>query len=140
MPSFAAIKAVILHPSEPKFLAIKHNLNGKEIWDLPGGQIDAGETPFETLHREAKEEVYLEIKIGKFLGFFWFLKELKPGEQVVCSVFQCITENPEAHFHNFDETDGNIVGGKWVTKAEFLEDKFMVGHPSLKEVVKNIDL
>lgn len=140
MPSFAAIKTVILHPAKPEFLAIKHNLNGKEIWDLPGGQIEIGETPFETLHREAKEEVGLEIKIGKFLGFFWFLKELKPGEQVVCSVFESTTQNPDAQFHNFDETDGNIIGCQWLNKKEFLHEKYLVGHPSLKEVIKNVDL
>lgn len=34
---FAAAKAVITHNN--KFLVIKQNIHGTEIWDLPGGRI-----------------------------------------------------------------------------------------------------
>jgi mutator protein MutT len=37
-------------------------------WSLPGGRIDAGETPYEAALRELREEVNLELKESDILG------------------------------------------------------------------------
>ena len=38
------------------------------LWDLPGGFMDEGEEPLDTLRRELREETGLELEPGAFLG------------------------------------------------------------------------
>ncbi|MBP0452804.1 NUDIX domain-containing protein [Kitasatospora sp. RG8] len=72
------------------------------LWHLPGGGIDPGEQPQETLARELHEETGLELRSARLvdarsysahrLGVHWHLVglfyrvELKPGRPVVTEV------------------------------------------------------
>lgn len=38
-----------------------------EYWDVPGGMVEVGEKPSDAAIRETKEEVNLDIKVGKVL-------------------------------------------------------------------------
>lgn len=48
-------------------LFVKHIKKEKEYWLLPGGGVDYGETFQESLKREFKEEVNLEIEVKEML-------------------------------------------------------------------------
>ncbi len=53
------------------FLFLKRSASscwGANKWDLPGGKMDQGETPKETLKREVKEETGQTIKCPELVG------------------------------------------------------------------------
>lgn len=126
----AAVKAVILNEKDQILVLVQEN-NGRKIIDLPGGKVEFGENPYDTLRRELKEEVFVDlVSIEKCLGVWYFIKQGKE-EQIVCTTFLCkvsgsldITKNPAQE---------SIIEAKFVSKDEFLK---IVDNISLKDLIR----
>lgn len=84
--------AVILDENK-QILLMHRNTTNLIQWELPGGKIELNETPEQTVQRELKEELNIDIEIKRYLGFkefkdsdecilkyHWFLCEIKAGE------------------------------------------------------------
>jgi len=39
-----------------------------ELWEFPGGKVEAGESPEAALVREIREELAVEIEVGRLIG------------------------------------------------------------------------
>jgi 8-oxo-dGTP diphosphatase len=58
--------------SEGKILLTRRGVNARNQvgkWEAPGGKVEFGETARETIIREAKEELNIDIQIDALLGF-----------------------------------------------------------------------
>ena len=62
---FFSIKTLIINDN--KFLALYNYIDGIKQWDLPGGRMEFGETAEETLKREIREELNVEIEPVKVI-------------------------------------------------------------------------
>lgn len=59
--------ALVLDRDGRFLLARRAGDPGKGLWDIPGGFMDEGEGPLETLRRELHEEAGVEVEPGEYL-------------------------------------------------------------------------
>ena len=60
--------AVIFNERDEVLLAHRRD---KDLWNLPGGKVEAGESPWDATIREAREEIGVDIEIRKLAGVYW---------------------------------------------------------------------
>lgn len=115
----SCVDLIVFH--EGKVLLVRRNQNpsGGEL-SVPGGRILKNETFVEAVKRKAKEEVGLDVRITKKVGFFEFFdrrgmfKDLKTGIHSVTCVF-VVTLTKKDFNIKLDETSSEFV---WITKIE----------------------
>jgi 8-oxo-dGTP diphosphatase len=68
MEKVRVVAAVIIH--QGKFLGVKRSAQARtnpNRWEFPGRKIEYGETIHQAIHREAKEEIDIEVLIKQTL-------------------------------------------------------------------------
>ena len=131
MVGIAAMKALIVR--EGKFLALELEIGRKRLWDLPGGKVEDGEKPMETLLREVKEETGLDAEVKEPLGVYHFIRKTD-GQLVVCATFKCSVPD-DARVILPHKSNESIASSKWLSREEFFNSEFEAPE-SLKELVK----
>ena len=95
-----------------KVLLARHTYGaGKGMFIIPGGYVDFGETPEETLVREYQEETGITVKAGKLLGMRFSAKDWY-------AVFEAIYIEGEARSDG-DENDQVV----WMDPQEALANE-----------------
>ncbi len=61
---------VIIVQDNQLLMAKRRDEPFKNYWDLPGGFVDAGESPEEACVRELKEETHLKIKVKAYINAY----------------------------------------------------------------------
>ncbi|HEY1093083.1 MAG TPA: NUDIX hydrolase [Glycomyces sp.] len=68
-PKVVASAGALLTDASGRVLVVKPNY--RDYWLFVGGQLDAGETPEQACRREVKEEIGLDLEIGRLLVVDW---------------------------------------------------------------------
>lgn len=98
--------------------------NDYNIWNLPGGRLEKGESPWQGVIREVKEETGLNVEIIRLIGVY-----SKPNKDEIVFSFECkvlggeLTLNEEAKdikYFSFTEIPENTV----LKQVERIKDSF----------------
>lgn len=111
------VRAIILD-DENRMLLVKQNHEGRDIWMVPGGGIEDGESAASAAVREVKEETGLDIEVGRLI---WHVEEVSQrGQRFVNFFLGKVTggnlelgEDPE-----FDENHQVLREVKFISREE----------------------
>lgn len=78
-----SIKAVLLTPDSQVVLL----LNERGEWELPGGQLEVGESPAGCLAREIREELGVSVRVRHPIDNYLF--EVIPHRHVFIATYSC---------------------------------------------------
>lgn len=67
-PRFSAGAVAVVVNERNGILLVEHVLHPHTPWGLPGGWVERGEDPEDTLHRELMEELGLKIEVGPIVA------------------------------------------------------------------------
>lgn len=56
-----------------------------DVWNLPGGRVEEGESPWDAVRREVEEEVGLEVRVERLLGLYSV-----PEDKTIACTFLCV--------------------------------------------------
>jgi len=103
---------------DDKYLAIKRAKNVEVgTWEVPGGKVDLNEKVEDALKREIKEELGINIKINKFIGWgqgFNCLHESGHTDHRFVLYFECEIVSGELRLDGIEAKES-----KWATWNEF---------------------
>jgi len=109
----------IVKNADGDFLLVRNS--GSAQWTTPGGMIEPDDRPAESIVRELKEELNLDVKVKSLLGVFGgpeFRMLYPNGDEVnyTTAVFECeiINGSPMVDMDELEEC-------KYVSKAELAE-------------------
>jgi len=128
--SAAAVAALIVNEKHELLLTVRAFEPNKGMLDLPGGFVDPGETAEETLIREIKEELNLDIT--DFSYFISFPNEYPFSGIVVHTIdlaFICKVKD----FSDIRIAD-DVTGYIFVSKEDI--DYSKIGGKSIKKIIK----
>lgn len=129
-PTDLTVAAVVEH--EGRFLLVEEYAMGQRVFSQPGGHIEAGESPEETVIRETLEETGCDVACQELIGvYLWIHPQTR--QQFLRIVYA-------ARFLQCDETrklDDGVVRRQWLTLEDLESRKSMLRSPAVLRCVRD---
>lgn len=120
----------IILDKDSRILLIHRNTPELKQWELPGGKLEKGELPEQAAERELKEELDIEVKILRYMGF----KEFEDNDIILkYHWYQCQIQKgtPKLVEEKFDEI-------RYFSKAELEQNNELSSN--MEVLISNVDL
>ncbi|MBV4457786.1 NUDIX hydrolase [Pseudomonas sp. COR58] len=101
-----------------RFLMVEEHKAGRNVLNQPAGHLDPDETLIEAAIRETLEETGWDVEPSAVIGIYLYTA---PSNGVTYQRV-CFSANPLKH-HPDRRLDDGIVGAKWLTRDELLEQR-----------------
>lgn len=106
--------AVVTTKQRNKVLIVR-DPNDLELWELPGGRINVGETPEEGLRRELREELGIEVELGAIYHTQFILHE-RTQKQNFLIMYEVFVPSEDITLTTDPEEVAEV---KWVDKDSY---------------------
>ena len=97
------------------------------LWEFPGGKIEDGETPKECMARELKEELEIEVAVGRLI--------ISNKHRYPNGIFELLVYKVEHISGNFVLNDHDEI--KWITIDEISNFEFPPANTPIINYLKN---
>ncbi|WP_354640562.1 NUDIX hydrolase [Kitasatospora camelliae] len=135
----SAARTAVLAPDGSVFLLRSDNIEVGVHWNMPGGGLDAGESPAEGARRELREETgWTDIAPGPLLctwehDFTWHGIPVRQHEQIFLG--RGPRRGPQGDVSAAHATDG-ILAWRWWTPADLADEQAdLLWPPQLPELL-----
>ena len=109
------VVAAIIRKDDKIFATQRGYGDWKDWWEVPGGKMEAGETPEEALKREIREELSTEISVDEFLCT---VEYDYPAFHLTMHCYLCSLLMEALHLNEHE-------AAKWLTKDELESVKWL---------------
>jgi A/G-specific adenine glycosylase len=115
------VAAGIIYDDEGRILIAQRPAEGLlgSLWEFPGGKQEAGETLPETLKRELREELAIEVDVG---SLFTQVKHAFTHFKITLHAYECQYQGPMPPYTEPQLLDAQAIA--WVTQDDFQRYSF----------------
>ena len=114
-----AVKAII--EKDDKLLVLNIENRNSSYWVLPGGKVEYGEAPLNSLERELEEELSVNAEIKEIVGMYhFFVGSEDEGDEIVLTTFEADIGDQQIDISS-NPADENITKYRWMTTDKLIE-------------------
>jgi 8-oxo-dGTP diphosphatase len=95
MNQLVTAAAALIHDAEGRVLLVRQAY-GRRLWGLPGGRIEANETPTHAVVRDVRTETGLEIQVVDLVGLYHLIGGTSELPEMLTYAFRCEVVGGEA--------------------------------------------